>query len=73
MFQILKQRLQTLGYELMRNQTDNLGRTWPYRTSPCRSGGPTNYFLTLNQVKVYADQVSQVRNWQEFWTSKTTG
>lgn len=60
----LRKKLDELGYALTTNERDARGKKHRYRTSPNRSGGPTNYFDTKEQIERYIAHVEQIRAWQ---------
>lgn len=61
-----KDRLKALDYDLARNQVDNLGRKWPYRTAPLpgSGGGSIQYYNDLKAITKKILLVEMVRSWQ---------
>lgn len=61
---VLKRRINALGYILAYNQRDDWGRKWRYRTSPSQSGGAINYFASKAQLARWVARAEQIRQWE---------
>lgn len=63
----LNSRAKRLGYEIVRNKVDCLGRKQRYARVPSHgsNGGATVYYDKLSQIAFNLAEIEKIRRWQE--------
>lgn len=61
----LRNRAAALGYTVLTNVVDDMGRRWKYRTAPGADGGPWGQFKSMAELEEYILQVERIQRMKD--------